>query len=92
MTEQSRVVMASLIGTVVGGLVGYLYLTENGQKVRDQLEPALDRAVREVNRLRATIERAKHAANEGWRALSDLAGESSRTTEWRGQTRQTSPF
>jgi hypothetical protein len=88
-TNQGRVIMASLAGALVGGMVGYLYLTDTGRRVMDQLEPRLDDAMREVTRLRQTIGRAQAVANEGWRSLSQMAG--SRLGE-RGTPRQRSPY
>jgi len=31
--------MASVLGAVIGGLWGWLYLTEGGRRIRDQIEP-----------------------------------------------------
>jgi hypothetical protein len=87
-TNQGRVMMASLGGALVGGVVGYLYLTDAGRRLRNQLEPRLDDAVREIARLRQTIGKAQAVANEGWRSLSQVAGNGG---EW-GGPRQTSPF
>ncbi len=93
MSEQSRVVLASLAGAVIGGLAGYMYLTENGRHFRDQIEPRLDQFVGEIRRLRATVSKAQAAANEGWRSLNELIGEHPRGGEWSGgQKRQASSF
>ena len=72
--ERSRVLMATLVGAVVGGVGGWLYMTENGRRVRDQIEPKLDDFMNEISRLRGTVEKARTAANEGWRSLNDVAG------------------
>ena len=72
--ERSRVLMATFLGAIAGGVWGWLYLTESGRRVRDQIEPRLDGFVNEVGRLRGTVEKARQAANEGWRSLSDIAG------------------
>ena len=66
--------MATLVGAVVGGVGGWLYMTENGRRVRDQIEPKLDDFMNEIARLRGTVEKARTAANEGWRSLNDVAG------------------
>jgi hypothetical protein len=49
-------------------------MTENGRRVRDQIEPKLDDFMNEVTRARGTVEKARSAANEGWRSLNDIAG------------------
>jgi hypothetical protein len=72
--ERSRVLMATLLGAVAGGVWGWLYMTENGRRVRDQIEPKLDDFMNEITRLRGTVEKARTAANEGWRSLNDVAG------------------
>jgi hypothetical protein len=72
--ERSRVLMATVMGAVIGGVYGWLYLTENGRRVREQIEPKLDDFIGEITRVRGTVEKARSAANEGWRSLSELAG------------------
>jgi hypothetical protein len=70
--ERSRVLAATCLGAVAGGLWGWLYLTESGRRVRDQIEPRLDDLVNEITRVRGTVEKARSAANEGWRSLNDI--------------------
>lgn len=77
MDERSRVLMATFLGALVGGAWGWLYMTENGRRVRDQIEPKLDDFVNELARMRGTVEKARSAANEGWRSLNDVAGQGS---------------
>lgn len=74
MDDRSRVLMATFLGAVIGGVWGWLYLTEGGRRVRDQIEPRLDDFMGELTRMRGTVEKARTAANEGWRSLSDLTG------------------
>lgn len=73
--ERSRVLMATMLGAVAGGVWGWLYMTEGGRRVRDQIEPKLDDFMNEVSRLRGTVEKARTAANEGWRSLNEVAGQ-----------------
>lgn len=72
--ERSRVLLATFLGAVAGGLCGWLYLTENGRRVREQIDPKLDDFMNELARLRGTVEKARTAANEGWRSLNEVAG------------------
>lgn len=74
MNERSRVVIAALAGAVAGGVWGWLYLTENGRRMRDQIEPKLDDFMNELTRMRGTVDKARLAANEGWRSLNEVAG------------------
>jgi hypothetical protein len=72
--ERSRVLMATFLGAVVGGVWGWLYLTENGRRIRDQIEPKLDSFMAELTRVRGTVDKARQAANESWRSLGEMAG------------------
>jgi hypothetical protein len=72
--ERSRVLLATCIGAVAGGVWGWLYMTESGRRVRDQIEPKLDDFLREIHRMRGTVEKARSVASEGWRSLSDVTG------------------
>ena len=74
MDERSRVLLATCLGAVVGGVWGWLYMTENGRRVRDQIEPKLDDWMHELTRVRGTVEKARSVANEGWRSLNDVTG------------------
>jgi hypothetical protein len=59
--------LATLIGAVAGGVWGWLYLTAGGARVRTQIEPKLDDFIRELANVRGTVDKARTAANEGWR-------------------------
>ena len=74
MDERSRVLTATFLGAVVGGVWGWLYMTEGGRRVRDQIEPRLDAFMGELTRARGTVEKARTAANEGWRSLNEMTG------------------
>jgi hypothetical protein len=80
--DRSRVLMATIMGAVAGGVWGWLYLTESGRRVRDQIEPRLDDFMNELTRVRGTVEKARTAANEGWRSLSDMAGGGGEPGRW----------
>jgi hypothetical protein len=49
-------------------------MTENGRRVRDQIEPKLDDFMTELTHVRGTVEKARNAATESWRSLNDVAG------------------
>ena len=76
MDERSRVLTATMLGAIAGGVWGWLYLTNGGRRFRSQIEPKLDDFLRELQTMRGTVEKAKTAANEGWRSLNDMAGAS----------------
>jgi outer membrane lipoprotein SlyB len=72
--ERSRVLVATVVGALAGGVWGWLYLTEQGRRVRVQIEPKLDDFVRELGSVRGTVDKAKLAASEGWRSLNEITG------------------
>jgi hypothetical protein len=72
MRDAARVGLAAVLGAAVGGLAGYLYLTEGGRRLRRDLEPRVDRFLDEVRRLRTTVDRARQAAHEGRHALGSV--------------------
>ena len=74
MDERSKVLMATFLGVVAGGVYGWLYMTDHGRRVRDQIEPKLDDFIGELTRMRGTVEKARTAANEGWRSLNEVTG------------------
>ena len=74
--------MSTLLGAALGGVAGYLYLTEQGRRVRGQIEPTLDSIAAELERARATGEKVREVAREGQRTLNDLVGEDRARSAW----------
>jgi hypothetical protein len=72
--ERSRVMVAAILGAAAGGLWGWLYLTAGGRQIRAQIDPKLDDFMRELSSVRGTVEKARTAANEGWRSLNEMTG------------------
>jgi hypothetical protein len=88
--DRTCVLLSALTGAAVGGLAGYLMFTDNGRRMRRQLEPALDDFIREVQRLGVTVNRARNVASEGWRVLNQAAGEPG--GGWNAGVSQQTPF
>jgi hypothetical protein len=88
--DNSRVIAATLVGAVVGGVAGYLFFTDQGRSVRRQIEPALDDFASELISFRATVQKATGVASEGWKLLNEALGEAGPAPRYPG--RQTSPF
>lgn len=74
MDERSRVLAATVLGAIAGGVWGWLYLTANGRRMRSQIDPKLDDFMRELQNVRGTVQKARSAANEGWQSLNEIAG------------------
>ncbi len=94
MNDQSRVLVASLAGAVAGAVVGFLYFTAGGRRLRDDLEPRIDEVGQEIRKLRSTVTKAQAVASEGWRSLNELIGErpNQQPQQLSAQGRQSSPF
>ena len=88
--DKSRMVAATVVGAVIGGIAGYLFFTDHGRSVRRQLEPAIEDFSRELLSFRATVQKAAGVASEGWQLLNDALGESGQSRY--PSARQTSPF
>ena len=82
MDEQSQVVLATVIGAVGGGLVGFLYLTGRGRHVRGQIEPMVDTAIEEFQQVGRTLEKARSAAAEGRRVVDEVLHGTSSDLSW----------
>ena len=74
MDERSRVLTATCLGAVDRRGLGLAVHDGKRPSVRDQIEPKLDDFMNELTRARGTVEKARTAANEGWRSLNDIAG------------------
>jgi hypothetical protein len=70
--DRSRVLLSACLGALLGGVAGYLFLTEDGRHVRERLEPGMDDVLREIRGLRSAAEKARLAAAEGVMVVEDL--------------------
>ncbi|MCU0249618.1 MAG: YtxH domain-containing protein [Vicinamibacterales bacterium] len=81
MDDRARVLLSACLGALIGGVAGYLFLTEDGRRVRERLEPGMDDLLREMRHLRSAAEKARMAAAEGLLTVSDLRRSVSRAAE-----------
>jgi hypothetical protein len=58
------------LGAAVGFAVGYLYLTDEGRRLRTRIEPWLDQSIDEIRRLREAAIKARRAWDEGRDSLN----------------------
>ena len=72
MEDRARVLMSACLGALIGGVAGYLFLTDDGRRLRERLEPGMDDLLREMRHLRSAAEKARMAAAEGVMTFSDL--------------------
>ena len=72
MEDRARVLMSACLGALVGGVAGYLFLTDDGRRLRERLEPGMDDVLREMRHLRSAAEKARLAAAEGLMTIGEL--------------------
>jgi gas vesicle protein len=70
--DRARVLMSACLGAIIGGVAGYLFLTEDGRRLRERLEPGMDDLLREMRHLRSAAEKARLAAAEGVQTGGEL--------------------
>lgn len=87
MEDRARVLLSACLGALIGGVAGYLFLTEDGRRVRERLDPGMDDLLREMRHLRSSAEKARLAAVEGMQTFNDLRRSVSPKTEraWSGR-------
>ena len=91
MTDR-QVLAATLVGAAArrsGRLSSSLRIVDD--RVRREIEPALEDFVRELSSLRGTVQRAADVAGESWRLLNDMVREPAQPSH-RFPGGQTSPF
>lgn len=80
MRSRAGVLLGMVAGAIAGAAAGYLYLTDDGRRVRRQLEPRLDELAGHASRLRELASHANAAARDGWRIVADAAAERAQTS------------
>lgn len=61
MDDRSAIWVGALAGAIIGSVCGYLFLTDQGRRLREDLEPRLTNLVSELRRARMTADRAQAA-------------------------------
>lgn len=71
-------------GAAVGVTLAYLYLTDNGRRVRRQIDPWLDQCLEEIARLRGAALKARRAWQEAVASVDVVRnlGQGSRERAW----------
>jgi gas vesicle protein len=64
MSERNHAAWAIVVGAALGGLVGFLFFTEHGRRLRARVEPAVADLIDNVQNWRGTIERVTAFASD----------------------------
>ena len=89
--NNSREIVVTITGAVLGGMAGYLFFTDGGRKVRRQLEPVLEELSREFVSIRRSVQEASGVTTQGWMLLNDMLGDGGQPTA-RSPRGVTAPF
>ena len=73
MRDRTAVCLGALAGAVTGGLAGWLYLTDEGRRVRERLEPQIHTLAVQAIALTEAARRARAAARDGMSAGREVA-------------------
>ena len=59
--DRNTIFLGALAGAVAGGCVGYLFFTEEGRRLREDLLPKLEDLVAELDKARTVVKGATKA-------------------------------
>lgn len=78
MRERTAVLIGLVAGAMAGGVAGWLWLSDEGRRVRARLEPQLKDLAGQALALRESAARFQAAARGGAQAAEDVAARSAR--------------
>ena len=73
MKDRFPVVVGAAVGAIIGGAAGYFFFTHRGRELRDQIDPAIAHARRELTRVQGTISTAAQLATDGLRLVQNFS-------------------
>jgi gas vesicle protein len=73
MRDRTALVVSLVAGAAVGGAVGWLFLTDDGRRLRQNLRPHLEDLADRAVHLRDTAMRAQRLAHDSWRTIQEVA-------------------
>jgi hypothetical protein len=76
--ERSAIWLGAIAGAVVGGALGYLYLSDRGRELREDLEPAVADLVAELRKGWEAAEQARQSLHDVWSAAPEPAADRAR--------------
>jgi len=74
--DRTAVLIGLAAGAVVGGVAGWLWLSEDGRRLRARLEPRLQDLANQAMALSASASRLRVVARQGVQAAQDVASRS----------------
>lgn len=78
MRDRTAILLGLVAGAAVGGVAGWLWLTEDGRRLRARLEPQLHDLAGQALKLRDSALRVQQAARDGARTAQEVASRAPR--------------
>ena len=78
MTDRTTIIVSALAGALGGAVAGYLFLTKNGEELREHLGPRLEDVIGRLQDLQASVQHARGVADQSWSALRDITRDTGR--------------
>lgn len=62
--DRTVIFLSALAGAVVGGAAGYLFFTDDGRRLREDLEPRLADLMTEIDKARSLVDQSRQPRAE----------------------------
>ena len=78
MRERTAILLGLVAGAAVGGVAGWLWLTDDGRRLRARIEPQLQDLAGQALKLRDSATRVQQVARESVRTVQEVASRAPR--------------
>ena len=78
MRDRTAILLGLVAGAALGGVAGWLWLTEDGRRLRARIEPQLQDLAGQAMKLRDSAARVQEAARESVRTVQEVASRAPR--------------
>jgi gas vesicle protein len=77
-TDRTKIMVSALAGALGGAVAGYLFLTKQGESLREQVGPGLEDVIGRLQDLQASVQHARGVADQSWSAIRDITRDTGR--------------
>ena len=78
MRDRTAILLGLVAGAALGGVAGWLWLTDDGRRLRARIEPQLQDLAGQALKLRDSAARAQQVARESARTVQEVASRAPR--------------
>lgn len=78
MRDRTAILLGLVAGAAIGGVAGWLWLTDDGRRLRARLEPQLQNLAGQALKLRDSAARVQQVARDGVRTAQEVASRAPR--------------